>query len=139
MHCLYLISRICEHTFRGPYLKLKVSGRLHYISPSNLRSLLLLSLLQLRDLCPCASEQGLIRPSPPRSRRDQSDRYFFNMVNPRNLDTTAITPASIMTLVRIRPIRDLIGCSKRGFSVKLRHNSHKLTSSKSFASRAARP
>ena len=45
-----------------------------------------------------------------------------------NLDTTAITPASIMTLVRIRPIRDLIGCSKRGFSVKLRHNLHKLTS-----------
>ena len=41
-----------------------------------------------------------------------------------NLDATAITPASIMTLERIRPIRDLIGCSKRGFSVKLRHNSH---------------
>ena len=30
--------------------------RLHYISPSNLRSLLLLSSLQLRDLCPYASE-----------------------------------------------------------------------------------
>ena len=57
--------------------------RLHYISPSNLRSLLLLSSLQLRDLCPYASIQGLIRPSPPRSRRDQSDRYFLNMVNPR--------------------------------------------------------
>ena len=56
-----------------------------------------------------------------------------------NLDTTAITPASIMTLVRIRLIRDLIGCSKRGLFVKLRHNSHKLTFSKSFASRAARP
>ena len=60
-----------------------VSGRLHYISPSNLRSLLLLLSLQLRDLCPYASIQGLIRPSPPRSRRDQSDRYFLNMVNPR--------------------------------------------------------
>ena len=58
-------------------------SRLHYISPSNLRSLLLLLSLQLRDLCPYASEQGLIRPSPPRSRRDQSDRYFLNMVNPR--------------------------------------------------------
>ena len=57
--------------------------RLHYISPSNLRSLLLLLSLQLRDLCPYASIQGLIRPSPPRSRRDQSDRYFLNMVNPR--------------------------------------------------------
>ena len=56
-----------------------------------------------------------------------------------NLDTTAITPASIMTLVRIRLIRDLIGCSKRGLLVKLRHNSHKLTSSISVASRAARP
>ena len=54
-----------------------------------------------------------------------------------NLDTTAITPASIMTLVRIRLIRDLIGCSKRGLLVKLRHNSHKLSSSISFASRAA--
>ena len=30
--------------------------RLHYISPSNLRSLLLLSSLQLRDLCPYDSE-----------------------------------------------------------------------------------
>ena len=59
-------------------------ARLHYISPSNLRSLLLLLLsLQLRDLCPYASKQGLIRPSPPRSRRDQSDHYFLNMVNPR--------------------------------------------------------
>ena len=57
--------------------------RLHYISPSILRSLLLLLSLQLRDLCPYASIQGLIRPSPPRSRRDQSDRYFLNMVNPR--------------------------------------------------------
>ena len=58
-------------------------SRLHYISPSNLRSLLLLLSLQLRDLCPYASKQGLIRPSPPRSRRDQSDHYFLNMVNPR--------------------------------------------------------
>ena len=58
-------------------------GRLHYISPSNLRSLLLLLSLQLKDLCPYASIQGLIRPSPPRSRRDQSDRYGLNMVNPR--------------------------------------------------------
>ena len=63
--------------------KMLVKGRLHYISPSNLRSLLLLLSLQLRDLCPYASIQGLIRPSPPRSRRDQSDRYFLNMVNPR--------------------------------------------------------
>ena len=57
--------------------------RLHCISPSNLRSLMLLLSLQLRDLCPYASIQGLIRPSPPHSRRDQSDRYFLNMVNPR--------------------------------------------------------
>ena len=34
----------------------QVGVRLHYISPSNLRSLLLLSSLQLRDLCPYASE-----------------------------------------------------------------------------------
>ena len=27
--------------------------------------------------------EGLIRPSPPRSRRDQSNHYFLNMVNPR--------------------------------------------------------
>ena len=57
--------------------------RLHYISPSNLRSLLLLLSLQLRDLCPYASIRGLIRPSTPRSWRNQSDRYFLNMVNPR--------------------------------------------------------
>ena len=54
-----------------------------YISSSNLRLLLLLLSLQLGDLCPCASTQGLIRPSPPRSRCDQSDHYFRNMVNPR--------------------------------------------------------
>ena len=59
------------------------ASRLHYISPSNLRWLLLLLSLQLRDLCPYASKQGLIRPSPPRSRRNQSDHYFLNMVNPR--------------------------------------------------------
>ena len=64
-------------------LKVHQYLRLHYISPSNLRSLLLLLSLQLRDLCPYASKQGLIRPSPPRSRRDQSDHYFLNMVNPR--------------------------------------------------------
>ena len=70
--------------------------RLHYISPSNLRLLLLLLLsLQLRDLCPYASIQGLIRPSPPRSRRDQSDRYFLNMVNPR-----AYLQRLIVTLVQ---------------------------------------
>ena len=57
--------------------------RLHCISPSNLRSLLLSLLLQLRDLRPYASIQGLIRPSLPRLRRDQSDRYFLDMVNPR--------------------------------------------------------
>ena len=38
------------------YWKLGSNPRLHYISPSNLRSLLLLSSLQLRDLCPYASE-----------------------------------------------------------------------------------
>ena len=57
--------------------------RLHYISSPNLPSLLLLLSLQLRDLCPYASIQGLISPSPPRSRRDQSDHYFLNMVNSR--------------------------------------------------------
>ena len=57
--------------------EVRTTGRLHYISPSNLRLLLLLLLsLQLRDLCPYASIQGLIRPSPPRSRRDQSDHYY---------------------------------------------------------------
>ena len=69
-------------------MHLKREYRLHYISPPNLRSLLLLLLLlllslQLRDLCPYTSMQGLIRPSPPRSRCDQSDCYFLNMVNPR--------------------------------------------------------
>ena len=39
--------------------------RLHYIGPSNLRSLLLLS-LQLRNFCLYAAILGLIRPSPPR-------------------------------------------------------------------------
>ena len=34
--------------------------RLNYISPSNLRSLLLFLSLQLRDLCPYASIQGLL-------------------------------------------------------------------------------
>ena len=63
--------------------KFVCSNRLHYISPSNLRSLLLLLSLQLRDLCPYALIQGLIRPSPPRSRRDQSDRFFLNTVNQR--------------------------------------------------------
>ena len=56
---------------------------LHYISSSNLRLLLLLLSLQLRDLCPYATIQGLIRPSPPRSRCDQSDRDFLNTVRPR--------------------------------------------------------
>ena len=50
--------------------KTKELNRLYYISPSNLRSLLLLLSLQLRDLCPYASIQGLIRPSPPHSRHD---------------------------------------------------------------------
>ena len=53
------------------------------LSSFNLRLLLLLLSLQLRDLCPYASIQGLIRPSPPRSRRDQSDHYSLEMVNPR--------------------------------------------------------
>ena len=66
-------------------VKGKVAGglRLHYVSPPNLRSLLLLLSLQLRDLCPFASIQGLIRPSPPCSRRVQSDHYFLNKVRPR--------------------------------------------------------
>ena len=54
-----------------------------------------------------------------------------------NLDTTVITPASILTLVLIRLIRDLIGYSKRDYPVKLRHNSHKLTFSKIFPAKAA--
>ena len=58
-------------------------ARLHYISPSNLSLLLLLLSLQLRDLCPYTSMQGLIRPSPPCSRRVQSDQYFLNKVRPR--------------------------------------------------------
>ena len=43
-------------------LILAIQFRLHYISPSNLRLLLLLLSLQLKDLSPYASKQGLIRP-----------------------------------------------------------------------------
>ena len=50
-----------QWTFRN----LRGTRRLHYISPSNLCLLLLLLSLQLRDLSPYASIQGLIRPSPP--------------------------------------------------------------------------
>ena len=73
------LQNLCVY---NPLLQ-SVVNRLHYISPSNLRSLLLLLSVQLRDLCPNASIQGQLRPSSPRSRRDQSDRYFLNMVNPR--------------------------------------------------------
>ena len=51
-----------------------------------------------------------------------------------SLDTRNITPSSILTLVRIRKIRDLIGCSKRDLSAKLRHNEHKLAPSRIFHS-----
>ena len=78
----FTVFKMCRHRVNA-VLVLNIGHRLHYISPSNLRSLLLLLSLHLRDLCPYASKQGLIRPSPPRSRRDQSDHYFLNMVNPR--------------------------------------------------------
>ena len=83
MFAFLLDSDSNDYAQRCEIYSLESQIRLHYISPSNLRSLLLLSSLQLRDLCPHASKQGLIRPSPPRSRRDQSDRYFLNMVKPR--------------------------------------------------------
>ena len=63
-----VLSTFCgfENGKYGLVLKFRMSGliiletfymydRLHYISPSNLRSLLLLLSLQLRDLCPYAS------------------------------------------------------------------------------------
>ena len=81
MSSLMLFQDLAPAAFDNGFIVLTL--RLHYISPSNLRSLLLLLSLQLRDLCPYASIQGLIRPSPPHSRRDQSDHYFLNMVNPR--------------------------------------------------------